>query len=53
MFPRNSWYVAAPAHELGRTLLKRTIADEQLILYRTESGKPVAGDILIRANNSA
>src|SRR3954462_2702193 len=42
MFPKNSWYVAAAGHELGRTLLKRTIADEQLILYRTEAGNPVA-----------
>lgn len=42
MFPKNSWYVAAAGHELGRALLKRTVADEQLILYRTESGKPVA-----------
>src|SRR3982751_5412323 len=42
MFPKNSWYVAAAGHELGRTLLKRTIAEEQLILYRTEAGNPVA-----------
>jgi vanillate O-demethylase monooxygenase subunit len=41
VFPKNSWYVAAAGHELGRALLKRTIAEEQLILYRTEAGAPV------------
>ena len=42
MLPKNCWYVAAAAHEIGRALLKRTIAEEQVILYRTEAGKPVA-----------
>jgi phenylpropionate dioxygenase-like ring-hydroxylating dioxygenase large terminal subunit len=42
MFPKNCWYVAAASHELGRSLLKRTIADETVILYRTEGGTPVA-----------
>jgi phenylpropionate dioxygenase-like ring-hydroxylating dioxygenase large terminal subunit len=42
LFPKNAWYVAAAAHELGRAILKRTIAEEQLILYRTEAGNPVA-----------
>ena len=42
MFPKNCWYVAAAAHELGRALLKRSIAEEQLVLYRTEAGAPVA-----------
>jgi nitrite reductase/ring-hydroxylating ferredoxin subunit len=42
MFPKNTWYVAAAAHELGRAILKRTIAEEQIVLYRTEAGAPVA-----------
>jgi phenylpropionate dioxygenase-like ring-hydroxylating dioxygenase large terminal subunit len=42
LFPKNAWYVAAAAHALGRAILKRTIAEEQLILYRTEAGSPVA-----------
>ncbi len=42
MFAKQSWYIAAAAHELGRALLKRTIAEEPLILYRTEAGAPVA-----------
>src|SRR2546421_5141219 len=42
MFPKNCWYVAAASHELGRRLLKRTIPDETVILYRTEGGAPVA-----------
>jgi vanillate O-demethylase monooxygenase subunit len=41
MFPKNTWYVAGASHEVGRQILKRTIADQQLILYRTEAGKPV------------
>lgn len=42
MFPKNCWYVAAAAQEVGRTILKRTIAEEAIILYRTEAGDPVA-----------
>lgn len=42
MFPKNCWYVAAAGHELGRAILKRTLADEQIIMYRTEAGAPVA-----------
>ncbi len=42
LFPKNCWYVAASSHEVGRTLLKRTVANEQIILYRTEAGDPVA-----------
>jgi vanillate O-demethylase monooxygenase subunit len=42
MFPKNCWYVAAASSEVGRTLLKRTIAEETVILYRTEAGAPIA-----------
>jgi len=41
LFPKNCWYVAAASQEIGRTILKRTIAQEQIILYRTEAGDPV------------
>jgi vanillate O-demethylase monooxygenase subunit len=41
----NCWYVAAWDHELidGR-MLARTILDQPVVLYRAESGKPVALD---------
>lgn len=42
MFAKNCWYVAALTGELGRTLLKRTIAGEDVVLYRTEAGRAVA-----------
>lgn len=43
MFPRNFWYVVAWSRELeGRSLLRRIIANEPLVLYRTASGAPVA-----------
>lgn len=41
-FPKDCWYVAARSVEVGRALLKRTIACENLVLYRTEGGKAVA-----------
>jgi phenylpropionate dioxygenase-like ring-hydroxylating dioxygenase large terminal subunit len=41
-FPRNQWYVAAFTHELGRTPMERTLLDESVVFYRTESGTPVA-----------
>ncbi|WP_170935889.1 aromatic ring-hydroxylating dioxygenase subunit alpha [Pandoraea sp. PE-S2R-1] len=43
-FPRNQWYIAAWAHEVGRELLARQILGEPLVFYRTESGMPVALD---------
>jgi vanillate O-demethylase monooxygenase subunit len=43
-FVRDEWYVVAFADEIGRTLLKRTILDRDLVLYRTASGEPVALD---------
>lgn len=41
-FPRNAWYAAAWDVELKHELLPRTICKQSLILYRAESGKPVA-----------
>lgn len=40
--PRNQWYVVAAREEIGRTLLSRRLLDQPLVLYRTESGVPVA-----------
>lgn len=41
-FPKDCWYVAAQGGEVGRSLLKRTIACENVVLYRTEGGRAVA-----------
>jgi len=43
MFIRRCWYVAAWTHELGeRQLLSRTIINEPIVFYRTQSGEVVA-----------
>ena len=42
MFMTNCWQVAAYSAEVGRRLLKRTIVDTPLILYRTQAGDVVA-----------
>ena len=42
MFVRNTWYVAAWDHEIGRDMLRRVILGEPVLLYRTVEGKPVA-----------
>src|SRR3954466_10848198 len=42
MFVRNAWYVAAWDHEVGRSMKRRIILDEPVVLYRTLEGKPVA-----------
>jgi phenylpropionate dioxygenase-like ring-hydroxylating dioxygenase large terminal subunit len=42
MFIKDSWYVAAWAKDLNRSLLTRTILDEPIVFYRKESGEPVA-----------
>ena len=42
MFPKNHWYVAARSKEVGRELLARKILGKDLVLYRCESGEPVA-----------
>jgi phenylpropionate dioxygenase-like ring-hydroxylating dioxygenase large terminal subunit len=41
MFLRNSWYVAAWDHEIGRAPLARTILNEPLVLFRRTDGAPV------------
>jgi nitrite reductase/ring-hydroxylating ferredoxin subunit len=41
-YPRNQWWVAAYASELGRALLARDILGEPVLFYRTENGDPVA-----------
>jgi phenylpropionate dioxygenase-like ring-hydroxylating dioxygenase large terminal subunit len=42
MYVRNAWYVAAWDHEVGRSMLRRLILDEPVVLFRTMEGKPVA-----------
>lgn len=42
MFITNCWQVAAYSSEVARHLLKRTITDKPIILYRLESGTTVA-----------
>jgi phenylpropionate dioxygenase-like ring-hydroxylating dioxygenase large terminal subunit len=37
-FLKNVWYVAAHAHELDEGLVARTICNEQLVMFRMESG---------------
>ncbi len=41
-FVRNAWYVAAWASEITRTLQRRTILGEDVVLYRSGDGEPVA-----------
>ena len=41
-YVRNAWYVAAWDHELSRSMLRRIILDEPVVLFRTTEGKPVA-----------
>ena len=42
MFITNCWQVAAYSSEVARQILKRTIIDKPIILYRLESGATVA-----------
>jgi vanillate O-demethylase monooxygenase subunit len=42
MFVRNAWYVAAWDHELSRSMLRRIILEEPVVLFRSTEGKPVA-----------
>jgi phenylpropionate dioxygenase-like ring-hydroxylating dioxygenase large terminal subunit len=42
MYVRNAWYVAAWDHELSRSMLRRIILEEPVVLLRTTEGKPVA-----------
>ncbi|MDH7799619.1 MULTISPECIES: aromatic ring-hydroxylating dioxygenase subunit alpha [unclassified Beijerinckia] len=39
---RNAWYVAAWGSEITRKPFQRTIMEEPIVFYRTESGEPVA-----------
>ncbi|HEU4442049.1 MAG TPA: aromatic ring-hydroxylating dioxygenase subunit alpha [Burkholderiales bacterium] len=39
---RNAWYVAAWDHEVTREMRRRILLDEPVVLFRTDSGKPVA-----------
>jgi vanillate O-demethylase monooxygenase subunit len=42
-YPRNQWYVAAFADEIGEgKLLRRTLLDIPVVLYRSDAGDPVA-----------
>jgi len=41
-YPLNCWYVAATADEVSGTPFRRTIVDEPVVLYRTESGSVVS-----------
>jgi phenylpropionate dioxygenase-like ring-hydroxylating dioxygenase large terminal subunit len=42
MYLRNSWYVAALSSEIEVKLTARRILGENIVVYRTESGEPVA-----------
>ena len=44
MYLRNSWYVAALSSEIEAKLTARRILGGDIVLYRTESGEPVALD---------
>jgi phenylpropionate dioxygenase-like ring-hydroxylating dioxygenase large terminal subunit len=39
---RNQWYVAAYSRDIGRELFSRTICDEPILFWRTESGAVAA-----------
>ncbi|GAA4132634.1 hypothetical protein GCM10023067_53010 [Aminobacter aganoensis] len=41
-FIKNTWYAAAWSHEITRDMLARTIANEKIVFYRTESGEVAA-----------
>ena len=41
-YPHEQWWVAAYSSEVSRALIQRTILDRPIVLYRTESGDPVA-----------
>ena len=40
--PRNHWYIAARARELGRRSIARTVLGEPLALFRDADGRPAA-----------
>jgi phenylpropionate dioxygenase-like ring-hydroxylating dioxygenase large terminal subunit len=41
-YPQNQWYVIAYGSEIGRTPLQRNCLGDPLVLFRAESGSPVA-----------
>jgi vanillate O-demethylase monooxygenase subunit len=41
-FLKNTWYAAAPADEVSRTMLRRVILGEPIVFYRKEDGTPTA-----------
>ncbi len=41
-YPKNQWYVAAWAHEIGRSLFTRQLLGSPVVFYRTEDGKVAA-----------
>lgn len=41
-YPRNQWYVASFAEDIGRTPIARILLDVPVVLYRTESGEAIA-----------
>ena len=41
-YPFNQWYVGAYGHEVSRTLLQRTLLNQLVVFYRTETGEAVA-----------
>jgi vanillate O-demethylase monooxygenase subunit len=43
-FVKNEWYVVAFGHELQRSLLKRTVLGQRLVLFRKKDGTPIALD---------
>jgi len=42
MYVRNAWYVAAWDHEVTRTMQRRILLDEPVLLFRKDDGTPVA-----------
>ena len=42
MYLKNTWYVAGWSKDFDRTLKAETLLGEQIVIYRTESGEPVA-----------
>ena len=38
---RNQWYVAALSEEITRTPMRRTILEQDILLYRNQEGKPI------------
>ncbi|CAN5366473.1 aromatic ring-hydroxylating dioxygenase subunit alpha [soil metagenome] len=42
MYPKNCWYVAAMSHEVGRSLLPRTVLDHAMVVFRREDGSSAA-----------